>query len=626
MRNAVSTSPLCVLVTLIAEVPGRRFGRGGASHAPEVQGEQVRAKRRSYVIALPGVWGRAPKPLLLFLICSLFSLFPLAHRGAVDGEGEDIGLGAGFVNDDTDGLGGDGLGQAKDALVADGSGGGDGLPLLLAVEDGLDVEALDQLPLGDVLLHHHGVEGDGLGGLDLQLPGANATEEVTPKGGAHGPPEGAQVLDIRGVNLAVGHRGDIEQQDGVAADRTIVEAHQLFRGLDLAILLRVVEPTGADRNVALGRIPDPVVGGEHLLERTEGLRLRVNDRLGHRGLLLGHLGDVGALEVVALEVLAHSIVIHRGGGHHAPLALARQARLVAHPAHIRPRDGDDTLGVALADGGIEAVPVILLALTVGPLAAGAIEPNLVDGAIVIEELVELPHKEVVVGRRTIARLVAIPRREVHPHAHPLGLARRHELAADVPPPPAPRRGSHRVLRQLARPKAEAIVMLRREDGQLNPRRLRRADPLPAIERSGVELPGILLAIAPLAASVGIHPKVEEGGQLIALPSHLLRRRPYRGNLGQLRLLGLGQTLRQRRAKSHSRQHHAQRNRQAPTRLHPIHTRDYTTSPNTQQRSFYALVFSESSYSKASTSVRYHHACRKAQRKPALPSRNPRRMK
>ena len=40
-----------------AYVPGGRVGRGGAPRAPEVQGEQV---RRSYVIALRGVWGSRP--------------------------------------------------------------------------------------------------------------------------------------------------------------------------------------------------------------------------------------------------------------------------------------------------------------------------------------------------------------------------------------------------------------------------------------------------------------------------------------------------------------------------------------------------------------------------------------
>ena len=40
-----------------ADVPGGRVGRGGAPRAPEVQGEQV---RRSYVIALRGVWGSRP--------------------------------------------------------------------------------------------------------------------------------------------------------------------------------------------------------------------------------------------------------------------------------------------------------------------------------------------------------------------------------------------------------------------------------------------------------------------------------------------------------------------------------------------------------------------------------------
>ena len=61
-----------------------------------------------------------------------------------------------------------------------------------------------------------------------------------------------------------------------------------------------------------------------------------------------------------------------------------------------------------------------------------------------------------------------------------------------------------MLRVFARPQAESVVVLRREDESLEARRLHRFHPLVAIERGGVKNLLVLCALAPFAVRVGVH--------------------------------------------------------------------------------------------------------------------------
>ena len=108
------------------------------------------------------------------------------------------------------------------------------------------------------------------------------------------------------------------------------------------------------------------------------------------------------------------------------------AGFVADPADIRATDGDECAGLEFADQGIAGGPIILLPLAVGAFAAGAIEPDLVNRAVVREQLAELVPEVFVVFRRVaIGRLVAVPRREVKTDASLFLAQRLDDLPDDV---------------------------------------------------------------------------------------------------------------------------------------------------------------------------------------------------
>ena len=77
----------------------------------------------------------------------------------------------------------------------------------------------------------------------------------SPKVASRMPPESAQRGDVVLVDAAAAVGRHVQQQRGAAADRREVEVEEVLRGLDLVVLGGVVEPAGADRDVALGGHP-----------------------------------------------------------------------------------------------------------------------------------------------------------------------------------------------------------------------------------------------------------------------------------------------------------------------------------------------------------------------------------
>src|SRR5699024_10482417 len=90
---------------------------------------------------------------------------------------------------------------------------------------------------------------------------------------------------------------------------------------------------------------------------------------------------------------------------------------------------------------------------------------------------------------------------------------------------------HAVLGVLARPQAEAVVVLRREDHALKARRLDRLDPLVAVELLRIEDRLILGALAPFAVRERVDAEMDERIALhlepieLALRGHNARRLP-----------------------------------------------------------------------------------------------------
>ena len=373
---------------------------------------------------------------------------------------------------------------------------------------------------------------------DLGAIGDGGAEEVGGEGLTDGVAELLEAGDIVLVEEALGGGRDVQEKDGVATDGAIVNGHEFVEGLHLVVLAGVPEPTGADGDIALSGIPHAVVGADGLVEGAEGKRVGGGTLLGE--LAAGHGGDVLAIEVEGGEAVTDGLVVDGLGRDDGPLAVAGKTGLVADPADVGAGDGDDAVWVARTDGGVVAGPIVDLLLAVGAFAAGAVKPDFVDGAIVIEELVELADEEVIVGVCAVGRLVAVPRGEVKTDLEAFGAAGIGKLTTDIALTILPRRGGNGVVRELGGPKAEAVVVLGGENGELEAGLFKGLGPLAAVEGGGIEDLGILFASAPFAIGEGVDAEVDEGRQLQLLPGHLTRVRLDLGDLGDLGDFGGGE--------------------------------------------------------------------------------------
>jgi len=114
---------------------------------------------------------------------------------------------------------------------------------------------------------------------------ARSGEEIALKSGIEAPAHFAQRGGVVFVDQAAAVGRNIEQQHAVATDRTIPDIDQLFRALDLPVLVGMIEPARADRDVGLGGIPDQPAGLPDLFATAEILPRAV----------AGHEGPVGGL-------------------------------------------------------------------------------------------------------------------------------------------------------------------------------------------------------------------------------------------------------------------------------------------------------------------------------------------
>ena len=303
---------------------------------------------------------------------------------------------------------------------------------------------------------------------------------------------------------------DVEEELGVAPDRSVIDIEEMVEGLDLVVLSGVIEPSGADGDIHLTGVPD----------QPPPLRGDGGDPF-HRAKVLGlgiEMGD-------AAGVLLVRKVVEADDGNDAPLAFPGDTGLVPDPAGVRAHDGDDGSGLDLADEGEIAGPIVDLALAVRPLAAGAVEPDLGDLAVVRQDLAELVLEVLVVaGRIPVARLVPVPWRKVNAEcqaALPAGLG---HLPDNVALPSPPRGILDRMLGEQARPEAESVMVFGRDDEALDPRGLDRLDPLAGIEIGRVEKPRVFRPLAPLAVGERVHAEMNKRLELERLPAELTRGR------------------------------------------------------------------------------------------------------
>src|SRR5439155_15564015 len=209
-----------------------------------------------------------------------------------------------------------------------------------------------------------------------------------------------------------------------------------------------------------------------------------------------------------------------------PIRVAGDAALVADPADVGPRVGEDHgLRLVLPHEIPDSWPIVGLTAAVGPFAVRAVEPDLVYGTVLCEQLGELRTVQIVVTRRiAVRRLVSVPRREIQTGFESFGVAGVNELAHDVALTVAPRTPRDRVVGRLRLPEAESVVVLCGENHRAEARRARGPRPLPRVERRRREDARVFAAVAPLAIGEGVDAEVQEERELIPLPLELWGRR------------------------------------------------------------------------------------------------------
>ena len=141
----------------------------------------------------------------------------------------------------------------------------------------------------------------------------------------------------------------------------------------------------------------------------------------------------------------------------------------------------------------------------------------------------------------------VPGREIEPELQSRLAAGLGQLADDVALAAFVGAVLDRMLRVLAGPQTEAIVMLGREDDHFHPGVFARLDPLAHVELGRVEDRRVFRALAPLFVREGVHRVVDERDEFQLLPGKLRRRRP---NIGGPLDQRLGRIARRGRGRIH----------------------------------------------------------------------------
>jgi hypothetical protein len=430
-------------------------------------------------------------------------------QGSASGESGDFRKGGGGVaamaeDVDAEPVGGDGL-EPVEALVADGVAVDQPRPGAggFAVADAVARHALAQR---DGLREAEDAERAGFGQADLvgRAVGLDARvgKEVVGEQSRQAPAEGGEALDVRVVEAAFGRGRHVEEQRGVAADGAEVKIDEVRDAAHGIVLGGAVEPAGADGNIDFAGTPDVAVF------------VAVLELPGD-----GELDGAGVHGAVGAGVAGEA---DERGVDHGPVGVAGDAAFVADPAHGRAAVAEDHgVGLEAVAGLEEGGPVVLLALAVRAFAAGAVEPDFAEFAVLGEQLVELGQVEGVVGGGVaVGGLVAIPRAEVEPGREVVAAAGVHEFADDVALALLPGRGLDGVVGEGARPEAEAVVVLGGEHHGLRARRPGGGGPLVGVEGGGVEDGRGRLAVAPFAVGEGVRAEMDEDREGAILPGEL----------------------------------------------------------------------------------------------------------
>ena len=285
----------------------------------------------------------------------------------------------------------------------------------------------------------------------------------------------------------------IEQQQRIAADTLIIDLQQLLHTFYLRRLGRTPEPARPDRYIGLGGGPvrsTRRTAVQHLLRRTPRSRLKT----------------------IQLE--------------RRPVRAAGLSPLVAHPAAAGAYIAEDHgLRLQALDRRIEQRPVIDLPAPRGPLSTGTVEPLLEHRTVTaVQHALQRPDKRLIVGRRAIARIVAVPGRDIHAEPEILRRTGIRKRTQHISLSVAPGTLRHGVRALGRRPETEAVVVLGREDHTPEPGGTGRLRPLAAVERRGLEDVFRLRPVTPFRPGERVGAEVAEKIHLHLLPGHLLRRR------------------------------------------------------------------------------------------------------
>lgn len=201
-------------------------------------------------------------------------------------------------------------------------------------------------------------------------------------------------------------RRDIQQEHGVSAHGTLIDADQFVQGTHLRVLLLVVKPAWADGGIYLRGVPDQ-------------LRFRGKQFPAAQVPILGANGALAEGVVVALlAVLRDLFRIHGAPGNHVPLRFPGVASLIAAPADVRPTDRNAGVRLQPADGLVVARPVVVLLFAIGALAAGTVKPYAEDVPVLGQQLRQLGYKVIVIGLAlAVQRAVPVPGGEIDAKAY-----------------------------------------------------------------------------------------------------------------------------------------------------------------------------------------------------------------
>ncbi len=381
---------------------------------------------------------------------------------------------------------------------------------------------------------------DELGGAESRITAAHVTgvqpgraRQVRSERCVQVPSHGFERRHVVLVDQSAAIGRQVQQQARAAPHRDVIQLNHILRSSHQAVLAGVIEPARPDGHVAFGRNPMRAVG----MSRVE-------------------LVPVG-------ESRAPGAQVQRG-----PAGIAGDARFVAHPAHFRPHVAEhDGVGLQLPHQGPGLLPAVVSlaidfpslarAAIVAVAAVGPVEPDLVDRAVLREQLAQLVAEVGHVFRPAVVLVVAVPGRKVDAELQAVPPAGVGNLAHHVPLTALPGAVLDRVLRVLRRPQAEAVVMLGREDQPLHACLLRRAHNLVGVERAGIEDRFRLIAVAPFLVGEGIHREVQKAIELQILPRPLSRAGQGAVRLGRVRRQGNARHVQadSRQQQSHCRAFH-----------------------------------------------------------------------